>query len=83
MQTKPNKNTLIQAEAVTEVHDANDLVLIEEGQVILNMDNAWNYAYTAWVYLGTPPQKIKALFDTGSANTWIMTDEALENRTSE
>ena len=29
-------------------------------------------AYMADVYIGTPPQKIRALFDTGSSNSWIL-----------
>lgn len=28
--------------------------------------------YVADIYVGNPPQKIKALFDTGSTNTWIL-----------
>ena len=28
------------------------------------------------IYLGSPPQTIRALFDTGSANTWVFSKEA-------
>ena len=28
--------------------------------------------YTSDIYVGNPPQKIRALFDTGSSNTWIL-----------
>ena len=32
-----------------------------------------DYSYVADIYVGNnPPQKIRALFDTGSANTWIL-----------
>jgi pepsin A len=29
-------------------------------------------AYVADVYVGNPPQKIRALFDTGSTNAWVL-----------
>lgn len=32
-----------------------------------------DFSYVADIYVGNnPPQKIRALFDTGSANTWIL-----------
>lgn len=48
----------------------------------MDLDNTWNYSYVAVVYLGTPPQPIKALFDTGSANAWIVGKESIETRTT-
>jgi len=29
-------------------------------------------AYTSEIYVGNPPQKLRALFDTGSSNTWVL-----------
>ena len=34
--------------------------------------NLADNAYVADIYVGNPPQPIKALFDTGSTNTWIL-----------
>lgn len=28
--------------------------------------------YIGELYVGTPPQKVRAVFDTGSTNTWIL-----------
>jgi hypothetical protein len=36
------------------------------------MFNDHDMAYMADIYIGTPPQKIRGLFDTGSSNTWIL-----------
>lgn len=40
------------------------------------MFNSDDMAYMADIYVGSPPQKIRALFDTGSANTWILNKKA-------
>lgn len=34
--------------------------------------NLEDNAYISEMYVGNPPQKIRALFDTGSTNTWIL-----------
>lgn len=36
------------------------------------MINLQDNAYVAELMVGTPPQKVRALFDTGSTNTWIL-----------
>lgn len=36
----------------------------------------FNTSYMGEVYFGTPPQKIRALFDTGSANCWVFSETA-------
>lgn len=33
-----------------------------------------NVMYTSSIYIGNPPQKLRALFDTGSANMWVASD---------
>ena len=43
------------------------------GGLALHLNNHMDYSYVADIYVGNnPPQKIRALFDTGSANTWIL-----------
>ena len=43
------------------------------GGLGLHLNNHLDYSYVADLYVGNnPPQKIRALFDTGSANTWIL-----------
>lgn len=43
------------------------------GGLGLHLNNHIDYSYTADIYVGNkPPQKIRALFDTGSSNTWIL-----------
>ena len=39
-----------------------------------------NFAYIATIYLGTPPQPIRCIFDTGSANAWVISKEALDKK---
>ena len=36
------------------------------------MFNDQDQAYMADIFIGTPPQKIRAIFDTGSSNSWIL-----------
>jgi hypothetical protein len=47
---------------------------------MLDVYNKWNVAYTAEIYIGSPPQPIRAVFDTGSANAWVISSEAVEKR---
>jgi len=38
----------------------------------LTQFNLDDNAYVGDVYVGNPPQKIRALFDTGSTNMWVL-----------
>ena len=40
--------------------------------VHLLQKNLEDNAYVSDIYVGNPPQKVRALFDTGSTNTWIL-----------
>lgn len=35
-------------------------------------ENLNDNAYISEIYVGNPPQKLRALFDTGSTNTWVL-----------
>ena len=39
------------------------------------MEENYDQFYSSYIYVGNPPQKMMALFDTGSANTWILSDK--------
>lgn len=40
------------------------------------MYNDNDESYYADVYIGNPKQKMRALFDTGSSNTWVLSTKA-------
>ena len=47
-------------------------------EICLSMRNRKNMSYMSTVYIGTPPQKIRALFDTGSSNLWVVNKSAVK-----
>jgi hypothetical protein len=38
----------------------------------IKQTNLEDNAYVSEMYVGNPPQKLRALFDTGSTNTWVL-----------
>ena len=38
----------------------------------LIQQNLEDNAYISEIFVGNPPQKLRALFDTGSTNTWVL-----------
>ena len=46
-------------------------------KVHIQQENLEDNAYISDVYIGNPPQKIRALFDTGSTNTWVLNDKVV------
>lgn len=36
------------------------------------LKNYYNYNYVGTLMVGNPPQKIRAIFDTGSTNQWVL-----------
>ena len=47
------------------------------------MINAHDMSYLTEIYVGTPPQKVRAVLDTGSSNTWILAAGAISKIDSE
>lgn len=39
--------------------------------------NVTKEIYVSDLYVGNPPQKVRAQFDTGSANTWVMSEKSI------
>jgi hypothetical protein len=39
------------------------------------LENHWNYNYVGIFEIGTPPKKIRAIFDTGSTNQWVLSSQ--------
>lgn len=46
-------------------------------KVHIQQENLEDNAYISDIYVGNPPQKIRALFDTGSTNTWVLNDKVV------
>jgi pepsin A len=46
----------------------------------LQMQNQEDVLYTADIWVGNPPQKLRALFDTGSQHTWILSKKSQINK---
>ena len=57
--------------------------LIIDTEARINLKNYYNTNYIGILKVGNPPQEIRALFDTGSANSWILSDECKNEKTEE
>ena len=44
------------------------------------LTNHKNYDYIGKFYVGNPPQVMRACFDTGSANAWILSSDCTSGR---
>lgn len=50
--------------------------VVATGKVEMPLIDRYNTSYIGEIYFGTPAQKIRALFDTGSANCWVFSETA-------
>ena len=70
----PDKKTLVQVDLADSIQD---------GRVDMDLNNEWNFGYIGTFYLGSNKQPIRAIFDTGSANSWILSKEAIKGQSDE
>ena len=69
----PATQTVAQSQIFDEItHCPINADKMGPAQVRLLQTNLEDNAYISEVFVGNPPQKIRALFDTGSTNTWIL-----------
>ena len=72
----------VDIEAVGELQDGESGIMVGKTggiRVREELNNESNIAYMGDLYFGSPPQKIRAIFDTGSANPWVITKNARED----
>lgn len=50
-------------------------------EIHLGLTNYYNTNYIGEIAIGNPPQRIRALFDTGSANSWVLGSECRNKAT--
>jgi hypothetical protein len=69
----PNAGVIAQSQILDEItHCPINADKMGPAEVRLAQTNLEDNAYISEVFVGNPPQKIRALFDTGSTNTWIL-----------
>ena len=59
--------------AMVQMHNFAETMKDKGATLNLKMEND-NVMYTSSIYIGNPPQKLRALFDTGSSNMWVASD---------
>ena len=65
------------SEAGIQVHEESNCPLNAAGKKVkahIFQQNLMDEMYLSELSVGNPPQTIRGLFDTGSANTWILSD---------
>lgn len=65
----------LDAESELKIDDVTHCPINKKGEKVkahIFQTNLEDNAYVSEMYVGNPPQLIRALFDTGSTNTWVL-----------
>ncbi len=54
----------------SDTADSDDVPGLYEAEIELT--NYYNYNYVGILEIGNPPQEVRAIFDTGSTNQWVL-----------
>ena len=54
--------------------------MVGQDMVSMNLHNNYNMGYVGEFFLGSEtPQKIRVMFDTGSANSWVLSSDVAQS----
>ena len=82
--TIPIQKIAYQYTQVDSQAEATGMGNVGSDHVAMPLDNMFNYGYVGEFYLGSDePQQVRVLFDTGSANSWILSKQAIEQKSEE
>ncbi|CDW74996.1 pepsin a-like [Stylonychia lemnae] len=70
----------VQTNAERLIANAQDREKANKQEVEINLKNYINYNYIGDLFVGNKPQRIRAIFDTGSTNIWILSKDCKSSR---
>lgn len=73
--SQSNSQTETDADQEGKIDDVTHCPINKPGEKVaahIIQNNLEDNAYVSDMYVGNPPQLVRALFDTGSTNTWVL-----------